>query len=726
MDAPSPELVRRLREHTQVTASDLGRCRARVKRFAQGLPAFDAVWVDALVAEGKLTRLQAQWLEQGKSDQLRVGQRFLIESQRQIDLCLPTFDALEVDSQRSWLVSRYELRGQSPAQLTEAFKPLIQITRQHSQPGLPVAVVTTEQSASVIARAARGDSLDQFLIRRGRFPERVVRTILRRICQQLVDLDIPHGDLRPGNVFLSQHDELALINWGVLSILEPEINIHIKLPEHYLNGIAPERINTGLPATKLTDVYALGCLCWHLLAGRPPLMVAEPLAKLTAHQTRNVPEISNLVPDVSPELSRLIAKMTSHEPHHRPQSAAAVLKHLLEFDRVRKGSIEQFVQAFESAAPRQTSHAPKKKFKAPNPLTMAAVILLSLAGGWVAWNRPTLNLPSLSQVSAATEKDEFVPLPVPDQIVPEIEVRQPESHVQEIPAPDENGVITLAAGNYVARPLNSDHPLTIRGSQEAPTRITMESTWEIKAPVIHFENIWMETQFDEEPAVNLAANDLIIIHSVLKRDGAGKFIAWKPSEQTTSESGRLLIRDSRIECAGGFLEARLPTTSMAIENCFVTGGTALDLQAGVRQGLRVPVVLNNCTFRESGPLVAWNMLENPAVGRLSIQGSNTIWQSRSDAPMLQVTPSPDWEQYVEIVAQGLIVPEESILLGDGEQPLDTSMLIVDGILAGAFHFADDPEQLFRQRVVVDRLPIRTEQPPGCALDLLPYDPRVVD
>ena len=61
-----------------------------------------------------------------------------------------------------------------------------------------------------------------------------------------------------------------LVDAGVRPALRPELTIHEPRSLEACDGIAPELIGTGIPSNAGSDLYALGCLMWQLLAGRPP------------------------------------------------------------------------------------------------------------------------------------------------------------------------------------------------------------------------------------------------------------------------------------------------------------------------------------------------------------------------------------------------------------------------------------------------------------------------
>ena len=71
--------------------------------------------------------------------------------------------------------------------------------------------------------------------------------------------------------------------------------------------------------TPATDVYALGAVAYHCVAGRPPFTGKTPL-QITLRQLSDQPP--PLPPDVPPELRRLITRAMNKTPTHRYPTAA--------------------------------------------------------------------------------------------------------------------------------------------------------------------------------------------------------------------------------------------------------------------------------------------------------------------------------------------------------------------------------------------------------------------
>ena len=75
----SDDLVRRLTELQLCRPQDFQRAKGYVRRLAYDLPAFDSVWIDALVQLRRLTPYQARVLEQGAASELRIGPYVIVD-----------------------------------------------------------------------------------------------------------------------------------------------------------------------------------------------------------------------------------------------------------------------------------------------------------------------------------------------------------------------------------------------------------------------------------------------------------------------------------------------------------------------------------------------------------------------------------------------------------------------------------------------------------------------
>jgi serine/threonine protein kinase len=139
--------------------------------------------------------------------------------------------------------------------------------------------------------------------------------------QQLHQAGIIHRDLKPANVL--QHDQhWKLADFGIARDQEIGTQDPTFIGAGSLPYMAPELWQLKSPTVK-TDLYALGCLAFELLAGAPPY-TGDLAALRTAHLTQAPPD----APCSNPTVKNLINRLISKNPVDRPQDARAVLDRL--------------------------------------------------------------------------------------------------------------------------------------------------------------------------------------------------------------------------------------------------------------------------------------------------------------------------------------------------------------------------------------------------------------
>lgn len=755
MEPPSAELMRSLTELGLASGRDLQRCRRYVRRMGRGLPAYDSLWLDALVHHGRLTYFQAQKLEQRRDAELRVGDRIVLESLRHADPRMNLYSARDVETKGRFLVSQFDV---SPGDADRCETALDRIDLSlgvlgHVRDGLKF---------SAIQRFADGQTLGRLLVRRGRFPEDSVRAVAVELAQILAAgvADAPHGDLRLSNVLLSDRGQVTVLNWGILPAMVPVVTIHTPLPEDTCDGMAPERIADGTPSSVSADIYAFGCLLWQLLAGRPPFSMADPLAKLTAHQQGQIPDVRTRAPYTSAPLAQLLRRMTFPEPDRRPGDFSEVLAALKPARSNGRRRLKRFSQSFESAAPRPPIAAPMSR-KSPvlkASLATAATLVLVL----LAWNRNSVGIPSLSNLGAAvalrtnaTETSDSTEFS---------SGRDPSARLSLVP--NQHGLVMLEGGGiYGGGEIRVDGPLTLRADPEAPATIRLtRSSLVLEATQVTFENVVIVTAGENGPSdldgapagLVIRAPELFVrrchVHSSTEAGihDSAQFsetlppepkpsdraaMTWIPGDVADPDAGRLLVTDSCFDTAASAILVRGPLTAGLLENVYKQGtGPLIELRSGVRSGLKVPLILHRCTLRQSGPVVRFSELERLArSGRLSLQGEDTLVDLADDTGIFELH-GPEiprqWERHMEVSAQGLIVQpgllpvtHRNDKVGDVRE-LSVSEMIVDGLLTGEFRFRDaGSARPPIPDVEIDSVPVRlsVETPGADRSRMLPVD-----
>jgi serine/threonine-protein kinase len=164
-------------------------------------------------------------------------------------------------------------------------------------------------------------------------PATIAAYIVSRVCRALdfahnfIDesgrrLDIVHRDVSPGNVMASWDGHIKLADFGIAkartSIDPAEIRPMLMGKKHYMS---PEQM-LGLRVDGRTDVFSLAVVLFELLTLKP--LFTEEMTELAIDEVavEPLPDIREQVPDLSPELERILTRALEKDPGHRPTAAA--------------------------------------------------------------------------------------------------------------------------------------------------------------------------------------------------------------------------------------------------------------------------------------------------------------------------------------------------------------------------------------------------------------------
>jgi YVTN family beta-propeller protein len=132
---------------------------------------------------------------------------------------------------------------------------------------------------------------------------------------------IVHRDVKPANVLLGPNDHAYLTDFG----LTKRVTSHTGSTRDggwvgTLGYVAPEQIR-GERLDARADVYALGCVLYHSLAGVPPYQRESDEATLWAHLNDDPPTLHDRAPNVPASFDAVLARAMAKDPDDRFPSA---------------------------------------------------------------------------------------------------------------------------------------------------------------------------------------------------------------------------------------------------------------------------------------------------------------------------------------------------------------------------------------------------------------------
>ncbi|MBI2536070.1 MAG: protein kinase [Gemmatimonadetes bacterium] len=188
----------------------------------------------------------------------------------------------------------------------------------------------------IIMQYVEGLALHDWLLQRGRVPERDARRIIGEVAAALAAAharDLVHRDVKPANVLIETETGRAFVaDFGVSAALSPAGRQETKLTSTGMiigtpPYMSPEQA-AGDAVTPKSDVYSLGILAYELLAGTLPF-AANTAAGWAAAHLRDTPEsVATKRSELTPQLARLVARCLAKATNDRP-SAAEVARALL-------------------------------------------------------------------------------------------------------------------------------------------------------------------------------------------------------------------------------------------------------------------------------------------------------------------------------------------------------------------------------------------------------------
>ncbi len=182
-----------------------------------------------------------------------------------------------------------------------------------------------------------GRSLAKVLAEDGRMPVERIAKIGMQIAKALIAAHaegVVHRDLKPDNVIVTdipgERDFIKVLDFGIARFID-ETQTQQLTTEGAVIGtpayMSPEQVQGSAPDLR-TDLYALGIILFEMVTGQVPFSAPTTLSLIVKHIKDAPPRPSDLAPNVSPKLERLILKCLEKERDARPADAAEVVREL--------------------------------------------------------------------------------------------------------------------------------------------------------------------------------------------------------------------------------------------------------------------------------------------------------------------------------------------------------------------------------------------------------------
>jgi hypothetical protein len=587
-----------------------------------------------------------------------------------------------------------------------------------------------------------------------------------------------HGDIAASSLWLTEAGEARLVRCGMRGAIgENQGSPPGTTALEVLDYMAPERLAAREkigPSTTASDIYAGGCLWWHLLAGRAPIVGGDLENKFLAAQAAKIPDIRWIAPDTPRTLVAVIERCTQVDPALRPQSFAELEKML--GPPTRAGRRVVALELFRSGRRTERANLPRRIQSAVRgsgqPLLAAtACALLLAAATWPLWrprsaNRETSTVNFTSTENAGRQKPTaqgsltiFAPrdsskaalllTPSHDRTVRQASFQTPES--MPVRAKDEPAatlpsrpVIELSGAKEIAgNTVQLQKDCVVRGENGERPCITMPPNGlVIAADHVRFENVdfvWRQraeeiTSPDRHALVELRAAETEFEGCTFQAHGVGSFelpAAIRLGSQLKRDSALSpAVRVQLNRCTLGTVACGIecvapgPVAIVARDTLYLGRGPLVRFGEARRADAPCSVSLEQVTLRGSTAVIEMNCdSAADSVGTVALSTSGCVFAPAESGALVLFSGrrSPkttggtltalDWNCQDSLVSPGTAIATWQH--DANHEILPDEDIPLEGLVASQFDFAGEATlDPAASKLRTWLAPLRTEQTPG--------------
>ena len=133
-------------------------------------------------------------------------------------------------------------------------------------------------------------------------------------------LRIVHRDLSPPNILISKSGEVKITDFGLAKATSQLTKTDPGIVKGKYSYLAPE-VTEGKSADHRADLFAAGIVMWELLANRRLFLAKTDVETVELVRKAEVPSLSKLNKDVTPEFEAIIMRALARDPKKRYTSA---------------------------------------------------------------------------------------------------------------------------------------------------------------------------------------------------------------------------------------------------------------------------------------------------------------------------------------------------------------------------------------------------------------------
>jgi eukaryotic-like serine/threonine-protein kinase len=183
----------------------------------------------------------------------------------------------------------------------------------------------------LVMELIEGTTLRAELRKSGRLPPERAAAVAARVASGLAAAHaqgVIHRDVKPSNIFLSTDGEPKVGDFGIARIERGDKTLTLTGQTFGSPAYMSPEQAMGERVDARTDLYALGCVLYEMLAGRRPFQGDDAVSLTYQHLHTRPVRLDEIDARIAPELASLVDGLLQKEPADRPGSAVEVQRAL--------------------------------------------------------------------------------------------------------------------------------------------------------------------------------------------------------------------------------------------------------------------------------------------------------------------------------------------------------------------------------------------------------------
>jgi len=310
--------------------------------------------------------------------------------------------------------------------------------------------------AYIVMEYLEGETLSARLRRIGPLPAARAAALGRQVAGALGAAHgkgVIHRDLKPANIFIVRDPDVAdgertkILDFGIAKLAAGDQPGILKTRTGEVIGtpvyMSPEQSKGAGNVDARTDLYALGCILFEMVCGRPPFVAEGGGEVMAQHIYEPVPAPSSIAP-VTPELEQFLLRALAKDREQRFQSAEEM-----------SAALQMAVPAESRVPASPPSQAPARAASVPAPppqTTLSAAnstvrsaptgrrrswIASAVAVAMISGGATAIAIRQRSGAGASSVKPPEPASPAPESQLPDPGTPEPSS-AQQAPIPPES------------------------------------------------------------------------------------------------------------------------------------------------------------------------------------------------------------------------------------------------------------------------------------------------